>query len=46
MTHKFKTKDFALIQELVRQNKVQSIGIDYIASVINWNWVFYYNYQA
>ncbi len=42
MTHKFKTKDFALIQ--VRQNKVQSI--DYIASVINWNWVFYYNYQA
>ena len=42
----FITKDFDLIRNLVKANKVDSIGIDWVYSIFTWSWVYYYKYSV
>lgn len=46
MNYTYITKDFDLIIEMVRQGKLNNIGIDWVYSLFTWSWVFYYKYEA
>ena len=43
-TYTYKTSDWRLIELLVRDGKVEQIGIDWIKTLLTWRWHYYFKY--